>query len=127
MENREPKFGEFIAEKRKNQGITLRHMAEKLEISPAYLSDIEKSRRNPPDKTLLDRIATILKLTEDQKTLMYDLAARDRNEVSADLPDYIMNNEVVRVALRKAKNVATTEDWEWFIKNLNKKGSKEER
>ncbi len=42
-------FGEYIAEKGKSSEITLRSVAAKLNISPAYLSDIEKGRRNPPD------------------------------------------------------------------------------
>ncbi|MFZ5611852.1 XRE family transcriptional regulator [Desulforamulus profundi] len=116
------RFGEFIAKKRIDQGITLRGMADMLEITPAYLSDIEKSRRNPPDKPLLEKIATILKLTEDDKNLMFDLAGKGRCEVSPDLPEYIMSNEVVRVALRKAKDVATEDDWQQFIDKLSKKG-----
>jgi len=49
-------FGEFIAEKRKGQGISLRGMADELGITPAYLSDIEKSRRNPQTLIRLKRL-----------------------------------------------------------------------
>ncbi len=42
------KFGEFISEKRKSKKISLRKMADSLDLSPAYWSDIEKGRRNPP-------------------------------------------------------------------------------
>lgn len=116
------RFGEFIADKRKSKDITLRKMAELLDISPAYLSDIEKSRRNPPDINILENIALILSLTEEEKYKMFDLAGKDRNEVSPDLPGYIMNKPVVRVALRKAnRQSATDKDWEEFIKNLDEK------
>ena len=55
---------------------------------------------------------------------MYDLAAmsRSRPAVSSDLPEYIMENEVVRIALRTAKEVdATDEEWLEFIEKLNKR------
>ena len=41
------KFGEFIAEKRKSRGLTLRGLAAELGIVPAYMSDIEKGHRYP--------------------------------------------------------------------------------
>jgi len=54
------KFGDFIAEKRKQKEISLRKMAELLDISPAYWSDIEKGRRNPPNINKIEEIAKIL-------------------------------------------------------------------
>jgi len=116
----EIRFGEFIANKRKQKRITLRKMAEMLDISPAYLSDIEKSRRNPPDINILNKISLVLNLTEEEKYMMFDLAGKERNEVSPDLPEYIMNKNIVRVALRKAnKKGATDDDWYKFIKMLD--------
>ena len=61
MNENEQTFGKFIEERRKALGITLRGFAAELEIAPAYMSDIEKGRRYPPDKKL-DDIARILKL-----------------------------------------------------------------
>lgn len=117
-------FGKLIADKRKALGITLRGMAAELGIAPAYLSDIEKGRRYPPDMDKLMQIASILKLTEDEKHTMFDLAGEGKNTISPDLPEYIMSSEKVRVALRKAREVATDEDWEEFVKKLTDKGGK---
>ncbi|KOF56142.1 XRE family transcriptional regulator [Clostridium sp. DMHC 10] len=117
-------FGNYIADKRKALGITLRGMASELGIAPAYLSDIEKGRRYPPDMEKLLQIAEILKLTEDEKHTMFDLAGEGKNTISPDLPEYIMSSEKVRVALRKAKEVATEEDWDEFVKKLNDRGKK---
>lgn len=115
------KFGEFVSNKRKAQKITLRKMAELLDISPTYLSDIEKSRRNPPDIDMLKKVSRILNLTEEEKYKMFDLAGEDRNEVSPDLPEYIMEKPVVRAALRKAnRKGATDKEWEEFINKLDK-------
>ncbi len=106
-------FGRFVTNKRKELEKTLRGLAGDLGIAPAYMSDIEKDRRYPPDKEKLDAIAQILEMTEDEKNQMFDLAANARkNTVSPDLPDYIMSNDNVRVALRKAKSHNYT-DIEW--------------
>ena len=112
-------FGKFLTEKRKAKDITLRRMAELLDISPAYLSDIEKSRRNPP-LNMLEDMAKVLQLSDEEKDNMYDLAGEDRDEISPDLPDYIKDKPIVRAALRKAsrKNVSD-EEWEEFIKKLD--------
>ena len=116
-------FGEFIAKKRKERGITLRNMAERLGITPPYYSDIEKSRRNPPDMDMLIKIANELGLTEEDRNLMFDYAGRDRKEIAPDLPDYIKNTDIVTVALRKAKDLASEDDWQQFIDKLNRKGN----
>lgn len=124
MDREDLKFGAYIAKRRTELGITLRGMADRLGITPAYLSDIEKGRRNPPDKTLLDKMAIELTITGDSKNLLFDLAGEGRNEVAPDLPDYIMASDVVRAALRTAKGVATEDDWQQFIKKLQEKGTK---
>ena len=82
------------------------------------MSDIEKSRRYPPDKDKIETIAKTLELTEDEKNYLFDMAALAKdNTVSPDLPEYIMENDLVRVALRRARDVdAGNEEWEKVIK-----------
>ena len=112
------RFGKFVREKREEKKINLRKLAEILDIAPAYMSDIEKSRRYPPDKDKIEKIAATLELTEDEKNYLFDLAALAKdNTVSPDLPEYIMEHELVRVALRRARDVdAGKEEWEKVIK-----------
>ena len=117
--NVEQSFGEFIASKREEKKITLREMARLLKITPPYLSDIEKDRRNSPDKDRLDEIAAILFLSEEECSYMYDLAGKKRNSISPDLPDYIMERDYVRAALRKAIDLNIgEEEWTKFIEEL---------
>ncbi|MFR1822131.1 MAG: helix-turn-helix domain-containing protein [Clostridium saudiense] len=120
----EMSFGEFIAKKREEKKINLREMARLLKITPPYLSDIEKERRNSPDKDKLDELANILSLSEDECRYMYDLAGKKRNSISVDLPDYIMERDYVRVALRKAMDLEVgEEEWKKFVEELeNRKG-----
>lgn len=114
-------FGEFISAKRFERCITVRAMAERIGVSPGYYSDIEKNRRNPPDREILKKIIAALGLGAEEEIEFFDLAGKARSEVSPDLPDYIMGNDVVRVALRIAKQRADSDDWRQFIENLEKK------
>ena len=113
-------FGKFIEQKRKAPGITLRGLAAELDIAPAFMSDIEKGHRYPPNKEKLYEMARILRLSDEDTNIMFDLAAGERiNSVSPDLPEYIMNNENVRVALRMARdNGATEKTWQKIIAML---------
>lgn len=98
-------FGKFIEQRRKSLGITLRGLAAELGIAPAFMSDIEKGNRYPPNKDKLYHMATVLKLSEEETSTMFDLAAGEReNTISPDLPEYIMSNDKVRVALRLARD-----------------------
>lgn len=121
MNEDEIKFGQYVEQQRKKQGITLRGLAGELDIAPAYMSDIEKGRRYPPSKDKLVEIARILKFTEDQLNLMFDLAAMAKeNTVSSDLPEYIMEKDIVRVALRKARDANISDKtWEKVIEMLD--------
>jgi uncharacterized protein (DUF1778 family) len=86
------------------------------------MSDIEKGRRYPPDKKL-DEIARILKLEDKGKETLLDMAALTRTKtVSPDLPEYIMEKDLARVALRRAKAVnLSDEGWQEVIDLINKK------
>lgn len=121
------KFGEFIVEKRKQQNISLRKMAELVDLSPAYWSDIEKGRRNPPNINKLEEIAKLLGLSHEEMDLMIDMASEDRDEIPMDLPDYIKDSNLARTALRKARKMevvegnsdVTNKAWLEFIRTLD--------
>lgn len=115
-------FGKFIETKRKALNKTLRGLAADLNIAPAYMSDIEKGHRYPPDKDKLEKMAELLNLSEEEKNKMFDLAAGEKdNSVSPDLPEYIMGTEKARVALRMARdNGATDATWQKIIDMLEK-------
>ena len=115
-------FGEFLQKKREEAQITLRGMATKLDVSPSYLSDIEKGRRNPPEMDKLDLIANVLHLSDDDKTVMLDLAGKMRNTVAPDLPEYIMERDYVSAALRTARDLDASEaDWLRFVEELKQR------
>lgn len=63
--------GEAIARARKDLGISQKELARRIKkedgfpISPQYLNDIERDRRNPPSPYLLDRFAEELGMSND--------------------------------------------------------------
>jgi transcriptional regulator with XRE-family HTH domain len=121
-------FGAYIAQKRLEKDVKLKPIAEKLGVSVTYLSDIIKGRRNPPDIDGLEALAEILGLTEEEKNIMFDLAGRERNQVSPDLPEYIMDETLpnARVALRRARNAKLGDDfWKEVNRIIDKKGGGE--
>lgn len=114
------KFGEFVKVKRQEREISLRRLADELGIVPAYMSDIEKGRRYPPDKEKIYKIAEVLKLNEEDTNTLFDYAALSRdNGVSPDLSDYVMGVSNLRAALRKARDInAGEDDWQKIIDML---------
>ena len=115
-------FGEFLQKKREAKQITLRKMAEMLKMSAPYLSDIEKGRRNPPEMDKLYQIAQILLLSDEERTVMLDLAGKMRNTVAPDLPEYIMERDYVSAALRTARDLDASEaDWLRFVEELRQR------
>ncbi len=114
-------FGDFIAKKREEKQISLTEMSRKLGITPPYLSDVEKDRRNPFDLKKLNLLASIFSLSEEDNTLMLDLVGKKRHAVAPDLPEYIIERDHVRAALRTARDLdATKEEWLEFANYLKR-------
>jgi len=115
-------FGEFISQQRVEKKITLRKMAEMLNVSAPFLTDVEKDRRNPFDMDKLVRLAQILELNEEDNALMLNLAGKKRNAVAPDLPEYIIKRDYVSAALRTARDLdAGEEEWNRFVKELKER------
>jgi transcriptional regulator with XRE-family HTH domain len=119
------KFGEYLKVKRLSLGWSLRITASILDLSPAYINDIEKGKRNPPGLDLLMRFAETFQLTDHEIEIVIDMASEDRDEIPMDLPEYIKSNELVKEALRKARKKAERESdivdsaWRAFIKAID--------
>lgn len=125
----EQTFGAFVRQKRMEQGISLRGLAARLGLSPVYMSNIETNRKPAPARESLDKLAKELRLSKADRELLLDLAARPEiMRVSADLPEYIMERDIVRAALRTAKEVdATDEEWQEFIDRITKRTPRNRR
>lgn len=94
-------FGSFLRQIRESRGISNRALANQIGIAPGYMNDIEKGRRNPPPGRL-ERIAAVLRMTQEEKTKMYDLAGSARNEIPDDITEYLKEHEAAQAVIRSA-------------------------
>jgi len=66
-----PSFGTYLAAARKKIGLSQKDLASRIfkedgmPISPQYLNDIERDRRNPPSEDMLSQFARELNLSLD--------------------------------------------------------------
>lgn len=124
-------FGNFISNKRKEKGISLRMMAKDLNISISYLSDLEQGNKMPPNSSnekyrdLIINIIDYLNMTDADKDKCLNFADNDlakKGHISNDITDYIGQTPLASVVLRKAKDLNySDDDWKKIIDNFDKK------
>lgn len=105
LEPENAEFGQYLRSIRQAKKISIRQLAKAVSKTPTYISDIEKGNNKPPERELLDRIIATLHLEEfpDIRNRLYDLAARERKDVPADIKEYLMENESILRIIRTAK------------------------
>lgn len=112
-------FGEYIKARREALGKSIRGLALELDMTPAYLSDIEKGNRYAPEKYLV-RMAELLNIVGDDVNCFYDLAGKSRHDNYPDLAEYIGKTEIARVALRRARDLnISNSQWQDFIDKMS--------
>lgn len=127
MNDRYLRFGQFIRKKRlaDPRELTLKDVAERLGISLTFLSDIEKGRRSPFNADKIEAFCKYLGLSEEDRGLMYDLAARETGEIPSDIDETLMYTDIgdmARRALRLSNaGVVEEEDWREFIRRIEDK------
>ncbi len=115
-------FGEYIRQRRESLKMSMRDVAVKVQISPAYLCDIEKGNRKPPEK-YLEKFAEVLQIADaDELNAFYDSAGVSRNGQHTDINSYIEGVPFARMALRTAKdNHYTNDDWMRLVEIIRQK------
>lgn len=97
-----------------------RQLALKCNISPAYMSDIERGRRIPK-LNVLTSISKNLNLTQEETYYLFDLAAvGSSNRVSYDIVEYIMKNDSLRNCIREAINMGRDDVWDKTLELINR-------
>ena len=115
-------FGEYVKQRRESLGKTMRGFAAEVDISPAYLCDIENGNRKAPER-FLEKFVNALEITEAEEiNSFYDLAGVSKNGQHSDINTYIDALPSARMALRTAKdNNFTDDDWLELIKIIKEK------
>lgn len=85
-----PNLGQRIRELREQRDLSLRELAKKLNVSAAFISDVELGRRFPSDEVLAD-IAKILRVKVDElKALDTRAPIEDLKRAAEGDPSYAL-------------------------------------
>lgn len=115
-------FGAFISEKRHEKDISLRAFSSMIDISPEYLSKIENNLRAAPKDVVLERISELLILNNEEREMLFDLAAESKPYLSlaSDLVKYVKENEMIYKTLRLARRKdLTNKDWQEIFEYIS--------
>lgn len=64
-------FGEFLEQLRRSRHLQQKQMADVMGINPCYVSTMEKGRKGPPSKHVLEQLVKKLKLSEDEQSQLW--------------------------------------------------------
>ena len=85
----------MVAEARRAIGMSQKELASKVKkedgqaISPQYLNDVERDRRNPPAEYLIAQIASVLKVDGDVLCLAAGMIPEDLKKLAANDPKHM--------------------------------------
>ncbi len=83
-------FGQIVADARKKAGLSQKDLAARIvkedgtPISPQYLNDIERDRRNPPSDFMIEQLAELLGVPKDMLYHQAGEVPKDLRETEAD-------------------------------------------
>jgi transcriptional regulator with XRE-family HTH domain len=97
------KFGAFVRREREKKGLGLREMARMIDVSPTYLSMVERDAMQPPAENKVKAIAKIINCDAD------DLLAR-AGRLSTEIADIIKSRPIELAALLRNTKGLTAEE-----------------
>lgn len=94
-------FSQFLIRKRNSIPMTNSQLAKKADITPVYLGEILNNKKSPPEKKTQYALAKALDLNEEDCFRLFDLAAKEREEIPADVYEFILTHTQIIPELRK--------------------------
>lgn len=112
-------FGKYIYELRTSRNLTLSQLAEKVDISPYYISYMESGTKRNPSIEIMARMFKALEMSKQEIEHFLDLHAKANNCVSYDIVDFIMENPEVRAIIRAQRDkVDSVSNWNDFMNKI---------
>lgn len=71
------RFSELLTKYREKRGLSKVDLAQKINLSPGYIGNIENGHRPPPSLEHCNKISYILKLNEEEKELFLNAAVKE--------------------------------------------------
>ena len=95
-------FGEALKELIKKEGVTQQSFYNQVGIGKPYFYDILSGKVCPPPAEVQTRMVSALKkISKEEKNLLFDIAARERKEVPADIAKMLFDNPSDMASVRK--------------------------
>ena len=101
-------FGIKMRELRRARSITLKRMAEDLQISPAYLSALEHGHRGRPSPVLLRQICSFFNVIWDEAEELQRLAAISHPRIVVDTAG--LSPKATELANRMAERIGELDE-----------------
>ena len=101
-------FGDYLKKLIKQAGLTHSDFYMQLGIKKPYFYDIVSGRTNPPPPYLQFKALDILQANDETRECFFNMAAKERGELPADITQMVAENpealSEIRKNLRKIKN-----------------------
>ena len=110
-------FGPFLRSVREKLGKTMKQVADLLEVSTVYISDIERRTRNPPSEDKIKNIAAFLQMSPDG---FLKKAAEDKGKVELGIRGTAPKVSQAAIVLARKWPTLTEEKADELIKLLEK-------
>lgn len=100
-------FGRFLRKIRIDCGEILKDMAEKLNVSAAYLSAVEMGKRNIPEQWV-NRISELYSLSDEEKSNLNDAADNSAKSITLNFENISNSHKETAILFaREFENVDT--------------------
>jgi transcriptional regulator with XRE-family HTH domain len=101
-------FGLFLEKMRRNRQLQQKQLAAELDIQASYISSLEKGRKAPPSKKILEKLINVLDLNEDEQADMWESVKQSKR--SLELPDGMILGEYQLVSKLSEKLGSLSEE-----------------
>lgn len=91
-------FGYYLESLRRSRRLQQKQLAALLDVNPCYISAMEKGRKGPPTKPVLDRLITALELNEQEQNYLHEYVGQSertfRLPTNMALEEYALVHEL---------------------------------
>ncbi|MCF0217174.1 MAG: helix-turn-helix domain-containing protein [Fibrobacteraceae bacterium] len=112
-------FGKFLRNLRMDVGELLLNMAEKLDVTPAFLSGVENGKKKIPSGWV-DRISALYHLNEKQRADLQDAFFESNKAVEIGLDNLQAKQKNLLFSFARKLESISEEDAEYISRILNK-------
>ena len=91
-------FGLFLESLRRSRQLQQVQLADRLEVNSCYVSAMEKGKKGPPSKAVLEKLIDKLNLNSSEQELLWERVEQSKRTVrlpdNATAEEYVLMNEI---------------------------------